>query len=41
MNKRANEWREKIVELLGEVEDVNVLIFIYNLICSFKKKWGV
>ena len=34
-------YREKIIEMVQKIEDINVLIFIYNLICSVKKKWGV
>lgn len=35
------EYKEKICELILNINDVNVLKLIYNLINSMKKKWGV
>lgn len=35
------EYREKIQELIGGVNDERVLQFIYELLISFQKKWGV
>lgn len=39
---REKEWyRENIVEIINETEDLKYLEFIYKLLLSFKKKWGV
>lgn len=35
------EYRKKIQELIGGVNDEKVLQFIYELLISFQKKWGV
>jgi hypothetical protein len=35
------EYREKIRELIGAVNNEKVLQFIYELLISFQKKWGV
>ncbi len=34
-------YREKIVEMVNKTEDLKYLEFIYKLLLSFKKKWGV
>ncbi len=34
-------YREKIVEIINETEDLKYLEFIHKLLLSFKKKWGV
>ncbi len=35
------EYREKIQELIGVINDERVLQFIYELLISFQKKWGI
>lgn len=35
------EYREKIRELTGRIDNERVLKFIYELLISFQKKWGV
>ena len=40
MNERASAWREKIVELLREVEDVGRLEYLHTFIILFIEKWG-
>lgn len=35
------EYRKKIQELIGVINDERVLQFIYELLISFQKKWGV
>lgn len=35
------EYRKKIRELIGVINDERVLQFIYELLISFQKKWGV
>lgn len=37
----AKWYREKIVEMVNKTEDLKYLEFIYKLLLSFKKKWGV
>ena len=42
--KGTNEkilYREKIIEMVKEIENEIYLKFIYNLLISFKKKWGI
>lgn len=41
-NRGGVKWyREKIVEIINETEDLKYLEFIHKLLLSFKKKWGV
>ena len=35
------EYKEKIIEMVKEIENVRYLKFIYDLLISFKKKWGI
>lgn len=35
------EYKEKIVEMVDKIENVRYLKFIYDLLISFKKKWGI
>ena len=35
------EYKEKIIEMVKEIENVRYLKFIYGLLISFKKKWGI
>lgn len=35
------EYKQKIVELIESCNNNNFLKFVYELILSFKKKWGV
>ena len=35
------EYRKKIVEMVEKIENVRYLKFIYDLLISFKKKWGI
>lgn len=36
-----DQYREKIVKMIDEVEDMDYLEFIYNMMMSFRKKWGI
>lgn len=39
---REKEWyREKIVEIIENTENEDYLEFIYNMMISFKEKWGI
>lgn len=35
------DYKKKIIELVENIDNVSVLKFLYEFICSFKKKWGV
>ena len=41
MDDEKEEYREKIIEMVEKIENVRYLKFIYDLIISFKKKWGI
>ena len=41
MDGEKEEYREKIIEMVKEIENVRYLKFIYDLFISFKKKWGI
>ena len=34
-------YREKIVEMVREIENLDYLEFIYNMMMAFKEKWGI
>lgn len=39
---REKEWyREKIVEMIKNVENLDYLEFIYNMMMAFREKWGI
>lgn len=41
-NYRGVKWyREKIVEMVGEIDNLDYLEFIYNMMMAFKEKWGI
>ena len=36
------EWyREKIFEIVRQLENIDYLGFIYNFMVAFKRKWGI
>lgn len=39
--KENKYYQEKIVEMINKIRDPIFLKFIYNLLQSFKKKWGI
>ena len=41
MDDEKEEYREKIIEMVKEIENVRYLKFIYDLFISFKKKWVI
>ena len=41
MDNEKEEYRKKIVEMVEKIENVRYLKFIYDLLMSFKKKWGI
>ena len=41
MDNEKEEYREKIIEMVSKIENVIYLKFIYDLLISFKKKWGI
>lgn len=36
-----NQYREIIIKTVSEIENEKLLRFIYDLLISFKKKWGI
>ena len=36
----AKDYKIKIAKLVDDINDEKLLKFIYNIISSFKKKWG-
>ena len=41
MDCEKEEYREKIIEMVNRIENSRYLKFIYDLLISFKKKWGI
>ena len=41
MDNEKEEYREKIIEMVKKIENEIYLKFIYDLLISFKKKWGI
>ena len=41
MDNEKEEYREKIIEMVKKIENERYLKFIYDLLISFKKKWGI
>ena len=41
MDDEKEEYREKIIETVNKIENEIYLKFIYDLLISFKKKWGI
>ena len=41
MDCEKEEYRKKIVEMVDRIENARCLKFIYDLIVSFKNKWGI
>ena len=41
MDNEKEEYREKIIEMVSKIENARYLKFIYYLLISFKKKWGI
>ena len=41
MDGEKQEYREKIIEMVNRIENERYLKFIYDLLISFKKKWGI
>ena len=41
MDNEKEEYMEKIIEMVNRIENATYLKFIYDLLISFKKKWGI
>ena len=41
MDCEKEEYREKIIDIVNRIENARYLKFIYDLLISFKKKWGI
>lgn len=35
------EYKEKIIEMIEKINNETYLKFIYSMLFSFKKKWGI
>lgn len=35
------QYKEKIIEMVGKIENTEFLGFLYQMLQSFKKKWGI
>ena len=41
MDDEKEEYKEKIIEMVKKIENEIYIKFIYDLLISFKKKWGI
>ena len=41
MDDEKEEYKVKIIEIVNRIENARYLKFIYDLLISFKKKWGI
>ena len=41
MDDEKEEYKGKIIEMVKKIENEIYLKFIYDLLISFKKKWGI
>ena len=41
MDNEKEEYRKKIIEMVNKIENGIYIKFIYDLLISFKKKWGI
>ena len=41
MDGEKEEYKEKIIEMVKKIENEIYIKFIYDLLISFKKKWGI
>ena len=41
MDDKKEEYRGKIIEMIKDIENEIYIKFIYDLLISFKKKWGI
>ena len=39
--KEKEVYRERIIQMVKEIKSEKYLMFIYDMMMSFKKKWGV
>lgn len=39
--KEKEYYKEQIIEMVQKISNARYLEFIYNLLISFKKKWGI
>lgn len=35
------DYKKELVKVIDEISDVKFLQFLYEMVCSFKKKWGI
>lgn len=39
--REKNYYKEKIIELVEKIENPEFLEFLYQMLLSFKEKWGI
>lgn len=39
--REKDAYKQKIIEMVQKIENVNYLAFLYDMMMSFKKKWGI
>ena len=39
--REKDYYREKIIELVEKIENPEFLEFLYQMLLSFKEKWGI
>lgn len=39
--EKKEMYKKKIIDIVKDIENDKYIEFIYNLLISFKKKWGV
>ena len=39
--ENKEDYKKKIIDMVNKIENVRYLKFIYGLLISFKKKWGI
>lgn len=39
--RKKDYYKEQIIEMVEKIENVNYLAFLYDMMVSFKKKWGI
>lgn len=39
--EKENYYRDKIIELVKKIENPEFLGFLYQMLLSFKEKWGI
>lgn len=41
VNLTGEDYRNALFDIINKIEDIKFLEFLYNMLLSFKKKWGI